>query len=142
MDLQGIKQRFGIIGNNEALDRALDIAVQVAPTDISVLVIGESGAGKTTLVALLLRTYNVPDGTVFLDGKDINEIPIVEIAVAIRRIVAGQVGITREDLFHFTALRFGITRAGTNVDLRCSEALDILLRQKLVGENERMITLL
>lgn len=46
MDLQGIKQRFGIIGNNEALDRALDIAVQVAPTDISVLVIGESGVGK------------------------------------------------------------------------------------------------
>ncbi len=46
MDLQSIKQRFGIIGNNEALDRALDIAVQVAPTDISVLVIGESGVGK------------------------------------------------------------------------------------------------
>jgi len=46
MDLQSIKQRFGIIGNYEALDRALDIAVQVAPTDISVLVIGESGVGK------------------------------------------------------------------------------------------------
>lgn len=46
MDLQSIKQRFGIIGNYEALDRALDIAIQVAPTDISVLVIGESGAGK------------------------------------------------------------------------------------------------
>ncbi len=46
MELQSIKQRFGIIGNNDELNRALDIAMQVAPTDISVLVIGESGAGK------------------------------------------------------------------------------------------------
>lgn len=46
MELQSIKQRFGIIGNNEELNRALDIAAQVAPTDISVLVIGESGVGK------------------------------------------------------------------------------------------------
>ena len=46
MELQSIKQRFGIIGNDEQLNRALDIAVQVAPTDISVLVTGESGAGK------------------------------------------------------------------------------------------------
>lgn len=45
-DLQGIKQRFGIIGNNEALNRAIDIAVQVAPTDLSVLISGESGTGK------------------------------------------------------------------------------------------------
>ncbi|MBQ3657264.1 MAG: sigma-54-dependent Fis family transcriptional regulator [Bacteroidales bacterium] len=46
MELQSIKQRFGIIGNNPELNRALDIAAQVAPTDISVLVIGESGVGK------------------------------------------------------------------------------------------------
>ena len=39
-------------------------------------VIGRTGCGKTTLVDLILRTYNVPDGTVFLDGRDINEIPI------------------------------------------------------------------
>lgn len=39
-------------------------------------IIGKTGAGKTTLVDLLLRTYNVPDGTVFLDGIDINRIPI------------------------------------------------------------------
>ncbi len=45
-DLQGIKQRFGIIGNNENLNRAIDIAVQVAPTDLSVLITGESGTGK------------------------------------------------------------------------------------------------
>lgn len=39
-------------------------------------IIGKTGAGKTTIVDLLLRTYNVPDGTVFLDGRDINTIPI------------------------------------------------------------------
>ena len=38
--------------------------------------VGKTGAGKTTLVDLLLRTYNVPDGTVFLDGRDVNEISI------------------------------------------------------------------
>ncbi|MDR2938622.1 MAG: sigma-54 factor interaction domain-containing protein, partial [Prevotellaceae bacterium] len=46
MDVQQVKQRFGIIGSNPALLRALDIAVQVAPTDLSVLITGESGVGK------------------------------------------------------------------------------------------------
>lgn len=45
-DLQSIKTRFGIIGNYPALNRALQKAIQVAPTDISVLVMGESGVGK------------------------------------------------------------------------------------------------
>lgn len=46
MDIQGIKNRFGIIGNSHLLNRAIDIARQVAPTDISVLITGESGSGK------------------------------------------------------------------------------------------------
>jgi transcriptional regulator with PAS, ATPase and Fis domain len=46
MDVQGIKQRFGIIGNYIGLNRAIDIARQVAPTDLSVLITGPSGAGK------------------------------------------------------------------------------------------------
>lgn len=46
MDLQEIKNRFGIIGNSAVLNRAIDIARQVAPTDISVLITGESGSGK------------------------------------------------------------------------------------------------
>jgi transcriptional regulator with PAS, ATPase and Fis domain len=45
-EIQAIKQRFGIIGNTEQINRAIDIAVQVAPTDLSVLVQGESGTGK------------------------------------------------------------------------------------------------
>ena len=46
MDVQGIKQRFEIIGNSAMLNRAIEVAVQVAPTDLSVLITGESGTGK------------------------------------------------------------------------------------------------
>lgn len=46
MDILSIKQRFGIIGVSPLLDRAIDIAYQVAPTDITVLITGESGTGK------------------------------------------------------------------------------------------------
>ncbi|MDA3905556.1 MAG: sigma-54 dependent transcriptional regulator [Bacteroidales bacterium] len=46
MDLQTIKQRFGVIGNSILLERALDIAMQVATTDLTVLITGESGVGK------------------------------------------------------------------------------------------------
>jgi transcriptional regulator with PAS, ATPase and Fis domain len=46
MDVQIIKQRFGIIGNSPDLNRAIEVAVQVAPTDLSVLITGESGTGK------------------------------------------------------------------------------------------------
>lgn len=46
MDIQDIKQRFEIIGNSPGLHRAIEVAVQVAPTDLSVLISGESGTGK------------------------------------------------------------------------------------------------
>lgn len=46
MNIQDIKQRFRIIGTSAALERAIDIARQVAPTDLSVLISGESGTGK------------------------------------------------------------------------------------------------
>jgi len=45
-EIQSVKQRYGIIGNSELLNRAIDIAVQVAATDLSVLITGESGVGK------------------------------------------------------------------------------------------------
>ncbi len=53
MELQGIKQRFGIIGNDPALNRALEKAIRVAPTDISVLVTGESGVGKESIPKII-----------------------------------------------------------------------------------------
>jgi transcriptional regulator with PAS, ATPase and Fis domain len=56
-DLQNIKQRFGIIGNYDGLNRAIDIAVQVAPTDLSVLITGESGTGKE-IFPQVIHTYS------------------------------------------------------------------------------------
>jgi len=53
MDVQQVKQRFGILGNSPALNRALSVAVQVAPTDISVLITGESGTGKEAIPKVL-----------------------------------------------------------------------------------------
>ncbi len=53
MEVQQIKQRFGIIGNAGALNRAIDIAAQVAPTDLSVLVTGESGTGKEVMPKII-----------------------------------------------------------------------------------------
>lgn len=53
MDLQSVKQRFSIIGNAPDLNRAIDIAVQVAPTDLSVLITGESGVGKESFPQII-----------------------------------------------------------------------------------------
>lgn len=52
-EIQNIKLRFGIIGNAEGLNRAIDIAMQVAPTDLSVLVTGESGVGKESFPQII-----------------------------------------------------------------------------------------
>jgi transcriptional regulator with PAS, ATPase and Fis domain len=77
MDLQSIKNRFGIIGNAPALNHALDTAVQVAATDLTVLIVGESGVGKEVfsqiIHALSSRKHNpfiavncgaIPEGTI------------------------------------------------------------------------------
>ena len=53
MDIQEIKQRFSIIGNAPGLNRAIEIALQVAPTDLSVLVSGESGVGKESFPQII-----------------------------------------------------------------------------------------
>ena len=77
MELQSIKNRFGIIGNSPALNYALQVAVQVANTDLTVLIYGESGAGKEAfsqiIHALSARKHNpfiavncgaIPEGTI------------------------------------------------------------------------------
>ncbi len=77
MDLQSIKNRFGIIGNAPALNHALNTAVQVAATDLTVLIVGESGVGKEVfsqiIHALSARKHNpfiavncgaIPEGTI------------------------------------------------------------------------------
>jgi len=53
MEIQSIKQRFGIIGTSPLLDRAINIAAQVAPTDLSVLITGESGVGKESFPKII-----------------------------------------------------------------------------------------
>ncbi len=76
-EIQNIKLRFGIIGNAEGLNRAIDIAMQVAPTDLSVLITGESGVGKESfpqIVHLFSRRKHgkyiavncgaIPEGTI------------------------------------------------------------------------------
>lgn len=76
-DIQQVKQRFGIIGTNQALDRAIDIAIQVAPTDMSVLVTGESGTGKENFPQIIhqysrrkhgpyiaVNCGSIPEGTI------------------------------------------------------------------------------
>ncbi len=52
-EIQQVKQRFGIIGNTETLLRAIDVAIQVAPTDLSVLITGESGVGKESFPQII-----------------------------------------------------------------------------------------
>jgi transcriptional regulator with PAS, ATPase and Fis domain len=62
-DLIKIKQRFGIIGNSAVLNRAIDIAVQVAPTDLSVLITGESGVGKEVIPQIIHHFSSRKHGT-------------------------------------------------------------------------------
>lgn len=62
VDVQQIKQRFGIIGNNAGLNRAIDVALQVAPTDLSVLITGEVVSVKKLFLRLYIRTARVNMG--------------------------------------------------------------------------------
>ena len=57
------------------LEALRDVSFRIEPGE-NVGIIGRTGSGKTTLVDLILRTYNVPDGTLYLDGHDVNDIPI------------------------------------------------------------------
>lgn len=76
-ELQTIKQRYNIVGNCEALNHVLDVALQVAPTDLSVLIIGESGVGKEIIPRVIhdnsprrrekyfaINCGSIPEGTI------------------------------------------------------------------------------
>lgn len=76
-ELQKIKQRYNIVGNSNGLNRALDVALQVAPTDLSVLIIGESGVGKEIIPRVIhdnsprrrekyfaINCGSIPEGTI------------------------------------------------------------------------------
>ena len=77
MDLQAIKQRYGIVGNCEALNHVLDVALQVAPTKLSILIVGESGVGKEIIPRVIhdnsprrrekyfaINCGSIPEGTI------------------------------------------------------------------------------
>ena len=76
-ELQKIKQRYNIVGNSDGLNHALDVALQVAPTDLSVLIIGESGVGKEIIPRVIhdnsprrrekyfaINCGSIPEGTI------------------------------------------------------------------------------
>ena len=76
-ELQRVKQRYNVVGNCDALNRALDIALQVAPTDLSVLIVGESGVGKEIIPRIIhdnsprkrekyfaVNCGSIPEGTI------------------------------------------------------------------------------
>lgn len=76
-ELQKIKQRYNVVGNSDGLNRALDIALQVAPTDLSVLIVGESGVGKEIIPRIIhdnsprrkekyfaINCGSIPEGTI------------------------------------------------------------------------------
>ena len=65
-ELQKIKQRYNIVGNCDALNRALDVAMQVAPTDLSVLVVGESGVGKEILPRIITTIVHADANAILL----------------------------------------------------------------------------
>ena len=76
-ELQKVKQRYNVVGNCDGLNRALDVAMQVAPTDLSVLIIGESGVGKEIVPRIIhdnsprrrekyfaINCGSIPEGTI------------------------------------------------------------------------------
>lgn len=76
-ELQKVKQRYNIVGNCDGLNRAIDVAMQVAPTDLSVLIIGESGVGKEIIPRIIhdnsprrrekyfaINCGSIPEGTI------------------------------------------------------------------------------
>jgi ATP-binding cassette subfamily B protein len=87
-DREGVKEPEELFGSIEfrsltfrhpeaKYDALVDVSFKIEAGE-NVGIIGKTGSGKTTLVDLLLRIYNVPDGTLFIDGYDVNDIPMLK----------------------------------------------------------------
>lgn len=143
-EIQQVKLRFGIIGNNEALMRAIDIAIQVAPTDLSVLITGESGVGKESFPQIIhqysrrkhgqyiaVNCGAIPEGTIDseLFGHEKELLPVLSVNVK---------GI----LARLTAVPFFLMRWGSFLCLHklvcfgCSKQVSLLKSVRLKLKNE------
>ena len=92
VDAPNVKEAHDLMGGIEfkhltfrypggEFDVLKDVSFKIEPGE-NVGLVGKTGSGKTTIVDLILRTYNVPDGTIFLDGHDVNTIPIHAVRAA------------------------------------------------------------
>lgn len=105
-----------------------DITVEIAAGE-QVGLVGKTGAGKTTLVDLLLRTYNVEDGMIFLDGKDINSLSIASVRNAFAYVP--------QDNFLFSDTIARNIAFGNNGDVSNMEKIELAARMADVNDNIR-----
>ena len=105
-----------------------DITVEIGAGE-QVGLVGKTGAGKTTLVDLLLRTYNVEDGMILLDGKDINSLNIESVRNAFAYVP--------HDNFLFSDTIARNIAFGNNGDVSNMEKIELAARMADVNDNIR-----
>ena len=107
-------------------DKLKDVSFRIEAGE-SVGIVGRTGTGKTTVVDLLLRLYNVPDGTVFIDGHDVNSVPIRQVRDACAYVpqdnflfsdtVANNIAFCRDDVKDTDTIMDDIVEAGVLADI-------------------------